>query len=453
MTHVEIRGITKRYPGITANDNISLSFEEGKIHAILGENGAGKSTLMSILSGLTHQDAGEILLEHKSVHFSSPADAIAQGIGMVYQHFMLVDAFTVTENFKIGIRSSRKLKSEIAELSKRYGLRVKPDTLIAQLSVGEKQRVEILRMLHRGAQVLILDEPTSVLTPQETDQLGATLRQLANEGKTIIFITHKLAEVVKFADRVTVLREGKIASTLEKVEISLEKLATLMMGNDNIQLQATSFLPRGKEVLCLESFSLHEGEILGVAGIAGNGQRELAEQIAFQGKNGDIRYIPEDRTGIGLAPNLSVEQNLIMRQYRTWGPLLRQKHLRQIAIKLISSFIIKAKPNTPLEHLSGGNRQKVLVARETSEEPKVLVAANPTQGLDIATTTMVRKKLVELRNSKVAILLISEDLDELLELSDRIAVLHNGQIMGIVNPKTVHRESIGLLMTGIKQEE
>ncbi len=483
MTVVELVGITKRFPGVVANDGISLAFEAGEIHAILGENGAGKSTLMSILSGLTHPDSGEIIVDGKTVRFNAPVDAIACGIGMIYQHFMLVDAFTVMENFLVGVRSGGKqrrveLKREIETLSKRYGLQVNPEARVSDLSVGEKQRVEILRMLHRGAKVFILDEPTSVLTPQEVDQLGTTLRHLAREGKAIIFITHKLAEVVKFADCVTVLRSGKVAATLEKTQISLEKLAGLMVGDEQVLSQRYLSSSPGEEILRLEyadvTLSLRAGEILGVAGVAGNGQRELAEAIAglrpltagklsFRGvetrergygQNGRVRFIPEDRIGTGLAPTMSVEHNLVLRQYShppiTWGILLRQAKLREIAAKLIADFRIKApRPNMPIEYLSGGNRQKVIVARETAENPEILIAANPTQGLDLATTAMVHQKLEEMRNAGVAILLISEDLDELLAIADRIAVLHGGNIVDIVDPRTTRREDIGLLMSGV----
>ncbi len=494
---VQVRGITKRFPGVLANDHIDLDVYSGEVLALLGENGAGKSTLMNILSGLYHPDEGQIILHGQPVHFRSPRDAINHGIGMVHQHFMLVETLTAAENILLGWRSAGfllrpdQVRREVTELSERYGLRVDPDAYIWQLSVGEQQRVEILKLLYRGADILILDEPTAVLTPQESAELSATLRQMADEGKAVIFITHKLDEVMAFADRVTVLRAGKVVATLPTAEATKEELARLMVGREVLfRLDKRACQP-GKVALSVEnlealndkglpalrgvSFEVCEGQVLGIAGVAGNGQRELAEVItglrpATGGRvrvwgrditnrspreaiEAGISHIPGDRAGVGLAPNLPVAENLAMKAYRrpplARGPLLNRQALLSFAQRLIEAFRI-ATPTlqTPARLLSGGNQQRVVLAREITAGRGVLIAVHPTRGLDVGATESVRRTLLEQRDQGAAILLISEDLEELLELSDSIAVLFEGRIMGILPTDEADMEVLGMMMAG-----
>lgn len=492
-----MRDIVKRFPGVIANDHVNLEVHTGEIHGLLGENGAGKSTLMNVLSGLYRPDAGEIYVRGERVDITSPGDAIKLGIGMVHQHFMLVEPMTVVENFALGLErlgvvpNMRRLEQEIMELSERYRLMVSPDAYIWQLSVGEQQRVEILRLLHRGADILILDEPTAVLTPQEADDLGQTLDRMADESKAIIFITHKLREVMAFTDRVTVLRRGKNVATVKTAETTWEELARLMVGREvvfriekerrepgdvvlwvrDVDALNDKGLPALKDI----SLEVRKGEILGIAGVAGNGQRELAEVITGLRAATDgtievagqrvtnlspdkltaigVSHIPEDRIGMGLVPNLSVSDNLALKAYRrpplSRGPFLVSDAIRGFAARLISLFNIDTpSAETPVRLLSGGNLQKTILAREITASQGLMVAVHPTHGLDVGAAEDVREALLEQRADEAAILLISEDLDELLAISDRVAVMYEGQIMGVVDAEDANPEELGLMMAG-----
>jgi len=496
---VRMVGIVKRFPGVVANAGIDLEVYAGEIHALLGENGAGKSTLMNILAGLYRPDEGEIYIHGRRVDIRSPRDAINLGIGMVHQHFMLVETLTVAENVILGLKEPRlildmrQVEKEIEELSRHYGLRVDPTAYIWQLSVGEQQRVEILKALYRGANILIMDEPTAVLTPQEANDLGRTLRRMADEGKAVIFITHKLDEVAEFSDRVTVLRQGKVVATLPTAETTKSELARLMVGRDVLfQLEKEPIQP-GPVVLELQdvhatndkglpalrgiSLQIREGEILGVAGVAGNGQRELAEvvtglrpvtrgRILMRGRDvtncspreaiqAGISHVPGDRLGVGLVPNLPVSDNIILKGYRkpplAQGPFLRKRAIVRFAQDLIQRFRIDTPSHaTPVRLLSGGNLQRCILAREITAGRGLLVAVHPTRGLDVGATEAVRRMLLEQRAQGAAILLISEDLEELLELSDRIIVLYEGEIMGMVPAKDANIEALGLMMAGTR---
>jgi len=496
---VRLRGITKRFPGVLANDHVDLDVYPGQILALLGENGAGKSTLMNVLAGMYHPDEGQIIIADRPVRFRSPRDAIEHGIGMVHQHFMLVESITVVENVMLGLHHltlpTERVRQEIITLSQAYGMQVDPDAYVWQLSVGEQQRVEILKLLYRGADVLILDEPTAVLTPQESAELSKTLRRMATEGKAIIFITHKLDEVMTFADQVTVLREGHVVATLPIEATSKEELARLMVGREvlfrlhkdvcqpgavGLELEGVCALnDKGLPALHNVSFHICHGEILGIAGVAGNGQRELAEVITglrpvTKGRirvgeqditnqspraiiEAGVSHIPGDRSHVGLVLNLPVSDNLAMKAYRNpplaRGPLLKQNALHRFARQLVESFrIVTPNITTPTRLLSGGNQQKVVLAREITAGRGVLIAVYPSRGLDVGATESVRRTLLEQRGSGAAILLISEDLDELTGLSDRIAVMFDGRIMGIVRPEKVTPEEIGLMMAGESRE-
>jgi simple sugar transport system ATP-binding protein len=498
---VALRGITKRFPGVVANDEVDFSAAVGEVHALLGENGAGKSTLSNIVTGLYRADEGEIELYGDAVRFESPRDALDAGICMVHQHFRLVAPFSVAENIVLGDRrgegrrfriDTRKVERNVRELGERYGLPVDPRARVWQLSLGEQQRVEIVNALYQGARILILDEPTSVLTPQEAETLFVTLRQMAAEGRTVIFISHKLHEVTAVADRVTVLRGGRSVATLPIAEATPQKLAGLMVGRE-IESGRTERGPaspgdvvlevegvsaegdRGEPALVDVTFSVRSGEILAVAGVAGNGQRELAETISgmrtatagrvrvdgHSPRSGDSRaaikagiaHVPEDRLGTGVAPSLSVASNVVLKAYRRWpasrGPLLRHRSIREHAHELIDRYQVKTLgPQTPARQLSGGNLQKVVLGREFAGEPRVLIAASPTRGLDVGAIETVHAYLRQAAASGVAILLISEDLDEILELADRVVVMYEGEIVGEVEPGTATVEEIGLLMAG-----
>jgi simple sugar transport system ATP-binding protein len=501
---VEMSGIVKRFPGVVANDQADLTVQAGEIHALLGENGAGKSTLMNVLAGLYRPDGGEIRIRGKPADIRSPRDATRLGIGMVHQHFMLVQPQTVAENVILGLSHPRfrldmpTVESEITELSVRYGLEVDPGAYIWQLSVGEQQRVEILKVLYRGADILVLDEPTAVLTPQESEELGSTLRQMVDEGKSVVFITHKLDEVMAFSDQVTVLRRGRTVANLVTAETTKRELAREMVGRevvfridrDEYQVEERTEVgacpmlvveelgalnDKGLPALQDVSFALHQYEILGVAGVAGNGQRELAEVIAgLRPVTGGrihlcdcnvtnrpprraidlgLSHIPEDRMHTGLIANMSVCDNLILKDYRR-PPLARLGFMIQRAIARFSDRLIKEyevttpSRETPIKGLSGGNLQKALLAREITAGGDLMVAVHPTRGLDIGATEWVQRKLLEQRQKGAAILLISEDLDELLAISDRIAVMYEGRIMGIVPVDKADVEEIGLMMAG-----
>jgi simple sugar transport system ATP-binding protein len=498
-------GITKRFPGVVANDRVDFEAAAGEVHALLGENGAGKSTLSHILTGLYRPDAGEIELYGRPVRFHSPRDAIDARIGMVHQHFRLVEPFTVAENVILGDHRGegrsfrlrpRALERRVAALGERYGLAVHPRARIWQLSVGEQQRVEILKALYREAQILILDEPTAVLTPQEADSLFVTLRAMAAEGRTVIFISHKLHEVKAVADRVTVLRGGRAIATVDAAEATPRSLAALMVGRevetgrrgersrpaDDVVLRIEGLWAegdRGAPAVRDVSFDVRAGEILAVAGVAGNGQRELAEavtgmrpptvgSIRLAGRKlqpGDpraaiaagIAHVPEDRLGTGVAPNLSIAANVVLKAYRSEpvsrGPMLRLREIRDRAIALISRYDVKAPgPEAPARHLSGGNLQKVVLGRELSGTLQALVAASPTRGLDVGAIETVHGYLRDAAESGVAILLISEDLDEVLALADRIVVMYEGAIAGEVEAEGASVEEIGLLMAGGHRE-
>ncbi len=498
---VEMRGIVKRFPGVLANDHVDFKLYQGEIHALLGENGAGKSTLMNVLSGLYRPDAGEIFIKGKSVHFSSPRDAISAGIGMIHQHFMLVPSQTVTENILLGLDQPRfilrlsEYHQRIGEFAERFGLKVDPRAKIWQLSVGEQQRVEILKMLYRGADILIMDEPTAVLAPQEIETLFVTLRKMVSEGKSIIFISHKLHEVMEIADRVSVLSKGKVtASGVPAKGITRQELARLMVGREVLfRLDKKEQAP-GEVVLQVEdlyaendkgltalrgvSFTVRAGEIVGLAGVAGNGQRELAQVITglrkcTKGKiilNGEditnqpvsysiqrgLGHIPEDRTHVGTSPNLSITDNVIMKKYRqppiARGLVIDMNQASQFAHQLVGTYDIMVPTiRTPARLLSGGNLQKVILAREISGNPKLLVAVQPTRGLDVGAIEGIQRLLLAQREAGAAILLISEELEELISLSDRIYVIYEGKIMGEVTDGDI--EVIGLMMTGTPLEQ
>ena len=498
---VEMRGIVKRFPGVLANDHVGFSAAAGEIHALLGENGAGKSTLMNILSGLYHPDEGEILVYGRRVRLNSPGDAIAAGIGMVHQHFMLVPVQTVAENVILGLQdvgfvlNTAKIEAEVRRIGEQYGLPVDPRARIWQLSVGEQQRVEIIKMLYRGANILILDEPTAVLTPQETDGFFRTLHSMKAEGKTIVFISHKLDEVLSIADRITVLRQGRHVATTPAAGMTKPELASLMVGRevlftvDKPAVEPGEVRLRLDEVMALDNkglpalrslnLSVRSGEIVGVAGVAGNGQRELAEticglrpitggKIAVAGRDvtgappivvieAGVAYVPEDRSAVGSAPNLSVAENLALKSYRkppVGGRIfIDRKAMHRRADELIRQFAIATPSSeTPSRKLSGGNLQKLILAREISGQPQAIVAAYPTRGLDIGATENVRTLLIQERSQGAAILLISEDLDEVFALSDRIAVIYEGEIVGIVPRSEADRETIGLMMAGTHVE-
>ncbi len=498
---ITMRGIVKRFPGVLANDSVDFELRRGEIHALLGENGAGKSTLMNILAGLYRPDAGAIVVNGAPASFSSPRQAIQAGIGMIHQHFMLVPSQTVTENILLGLPRPRfrlrlaQFEREVADLSARFGLQVDPRAQIWQLSVGEQQRVEILKMLYRGADVLVMDEPTAVLGPHEIAGLFETLRSMAAQGKSIIFISHKLQEVMAIADRVTVLRRGRAtAAGLPAAGSSPAELARLMVGRAVMfQLEKSPADPGGV-VLAVEdvaakndrglpalrglSLDVRAGEIVGLAGVAGNGQRELAEVIAGlrhcaggrvllggepisnQPARAAIRrglaYIPEDRTHVGSAPRLSIADNLIMKSYdrppigRGWG--IDAAAADRFAEQLKQRYEIRTPSlRTEARLLSGGNLQKLILAREISAAPRCMVAMQPTQGLDIGAIETVHRLLLEQRAAGVAILLISEELDELLALSDRICVIYEGRIVGQVDDGDLDR--LGMLMTGSEAPE
>ncbi len=498
---VSMQRIVKRFPGVLANDHVDFNLQKGEIHALLGENGAGKSTLMNILAGLYRPDTGTILVDGRPVTFASPRDAIQAGIGMIHQHFMLVPSQTVTENILLGLEKPRfrmqisRYDQEIAELSERFGMKVDPKARVWQLSVGEQQRVEILKMLYRGANILIMDEPTAVLAPSEVGDLFATLRAMVAEGKSIIFISHKLHEVMKISDRITVLRRGKVtASGIRTAEVTLQELARLMVGRDVILRLDKKPVEPGEIVLSIENLwadndkglkalqginlQVRQGEIVGLAGVAGNGQRELADVItglrkARQGRiivNGDditnrsvrhgirrgVSHIPEDRTHVGTAPNLSITDNVIMKKYNQ-APIGRGWMFNAVAAagyaeQLKNSYeIIVPTLETPVRLLSGGNLQRVILAREISSQPNLMIAMQPTRGLDVGAIEGVHRLLLAQRENGAAILVISEELEELIDLSDRVVVIYEGKIMGEVRDGDI--DKIGMMMTGTPQDQ
>jgi general nucleoside transport system ATP-binding protein len=498
---VSMQGIQKRFPGVLANDAVNFELRKGEIHALLGENGAGKSTLMNILAGLYRPDEGKILVNGQPVSFTSPGNAIQHGIGMIHQHFMLVPSQTVTENILLGLDAPRfflklpRYDRIITDLGEKFGLHVDPKAKVWQLSVGEQQRVEILKMLYRGAEILIMDEPTAVLAPTEIETLFSTLRTMVAEGKSIVFISHKLNEVMEISDRVTVLRRGRVtASGVNAKEVTKADLARLMVGREVIFDQEKKPCQPGKLVLSIKdlhaendkglpalrgvSLNVFQGEIVGLAGVAGNGQRELAEVITGlrhcnQGEifvEGDdlanhpvkdgirkrVSHIPEDRTHVGTAPNLSITDNVIMKNYNQ-APIARGWMLSALAAEQYADELKKAYDilvpsiNTPVRLLSGGNLQRVILAREISSKPALMIAMQPTRGLDVGAIEGVHRLLLTQREAGAAVLLISEELEELLVLSDRIYVIYEGDIMGEVTDGDI--EKIGLMMTGVRSEQ
>ena len=498
----EMRGIVKRFPGILANDHVDFSCQVGSVHALLGENGAGKSTLMNVLAGLYRPEGGEIYVGGKHVSFHSPQDAIANGIGMIHQHFMLVPSHSVAENVVLGLKQPRfflnlsKVEEQVAALGEQYSMSVNPRAKIWELSVGEQQRVEVLKMLFRGAKILVMDEPTAVLTPQEVESLFHTLRNMTANGHTIVFISHKLDEVVAIADHVTVMRRGKVtAANVPSKGITKSQLAKLMVGREVLfQIEKKKAEPgevtlsvenlcadndRGLPALRNLSLQLRSGEILGIAGVAGNGQRELAETLTglrqpTSGKmmlgntplnshtnwmevGKQLGHVPEDRSAVGSIPDLSVAENLILKNFNrspiAAGWSINSSAVHTNAVHLVDEYKV-ATPSveTLARMLSGGNLQKLILARETSGNPKLMIAVHPTRGLDVGATEGVHKLLVKQRDAGAALLLISEDLDELLSLSDRIAVIYEGQLVGEMPAEGADIRAIGLMMAGSKAD-
>ncbi len=489
---------------MVANAGVDFELRQGEIHTLLGENGAGKTTLMNILYGLEEPDEGKIFLKGQKVHFKSARDAIQHGLGMVHQHFMLVQRFTVAENITLGMASPREpliedkkaVYQRLEEISDRYGLQIKPDAEIWTLSVGEQQRVEILKALYRGADILILDEPTAVLTPQEVDHLLEILRRLTQEGKSVVFISHKLNEVLAVSDRITVLRDGKLVNTVNVGDVTTEALACMMVGREvllrvdkkpatpgEVRLKIQGLCARndeGLQALCNVELEVRSGEILGIAGVAGNGQAELEEVIAglrkatagqvqicgtqvlgcYPDQIGELglAHIPSDRYKMAMLTDFTVAENLVLQRIGR-KPFTRRGWIdwdtvREEAQRLITEFDVRTpSANTLAGNLSGGNAQKMILARELARKPKVLIAAQPTRGLDVSAIEYVHRRLVEFRDAGLAILLISTELYEIFSLSDRIAVMYGGKVMGVVNASETSTSDIGLMMAGVKETQ
>ena len=496
MYAVQMRGITKRFGPLIANNQIDFDLEQGEIHALLGENGAGKTTLMRILYGLYHADEGEVVVNDRTAHVASPKDAIRLGIGMVTQHFALVPTLSVAENIVLGYTDGfqvnpRIAQQRVADAGTRFGIEVDPAALVRHLSVGERQRVEILKALYRDARILILDEPTAVLVPQEVDVLFETLERLRRDGLSVVFISHKLYEVMTVCDRITVLRDGRVAGTVDKAATSQAELARMMVGRETFgvtrqedQSQGSALLrivnlsaldEKGLPALRDVSLDVREGEILGVAGVSGNGQTELSHVLAgtlkpIEGRvtlvdrdltfadpakvsSAGVGRIPEDRHE-GVVGELSVAHNLALEHLNefTTAGMLDHRRIRKHAERLIAEYQIKASPTDRIRTLSGGNIQKVILARALSRNPQLVVASQPTRGLDVGATEYVRTKLLEQRSRGAAVLLLSEDLDEILALSDRIAVIYEGRIVGLLSAEEAEEEKLGLLMSGAREE-
>ncbi len=501
--YLEMKNIVRRFPGVLANDHINLEIKKGEIHGLLGENGAGKTTLMNVLCGLAKPDEGEILLDGVKVDFSNCLHAIKCGIGMVHQHFMLVPVFTVTENFILGNEPRKggridtaKAREMVVDLSERHGLKVDPDALIKDISVGMQQRVEILKALSRGAELMILDEPTAVLTPQEVEDLYRIMRSLQDAGHTIIFITHKLQEIKEITDRVTVLRDGRVVGIVETKDVEQVELARMMVGRDvvlriekdqhtagevmlsvkDLRANDSRGLPKLKDV----SFDVRAGEIVGIAGVAGNGQEELVDVIAGLEKldGGSITidgeeishmsprqrmyaglgHIPQDRQRRGLVMNFSLVDNFLLgfEDLKPFarGPMIDYREAEKFARNLIKTFDVRTPGAQVLARtLSGGNQQKAILAREFQRDPKLLIASQPTRGLDVSAIEFVHKRLIEFRDQEKAVLLISMELTEIMDLSDRILVVYEGKIVGEFVSGEATPEQLGLLMAGSKNTQ
>ena len=495
---LEAKGISKHFPGVLANDQVNFDLRKGEIHALLGENGAGKTTLMNILYGLYLPDSGEVLVNGEPATIRSPKDSIALGIGMVHQHFMLIPVFTVAENVMLGDETVRRgmldrktVAAKVKDLSHQYGLDVDPQAIVGQLPVGVQQRVEIVKTLYRDAQILILDEPTAVLTPQEAEELFRIMRELTKRGVSIIFITHKLKEVLAVADRITVMRAGKVVGTVLPTDTNEHQLASMMVGREVILTVEKAPAKPGEEILKVEglkvddvrglevvrgvSFSVNAGEILGIAGVQGNGQSELVEALTglrpveagkmwFAGKDmtGEsprtitetgMAHIPEDRQRYGLVLPYTVADNLVLNSYYlppfAKSGVLQPKAVDANARTLIEEYDVRTpSPYVSTSKLSGGNQQKVIVARELSHPIKLLIANQPTRGLDVGSIEYIHKEIVLMRDRGLGVLLVSAELDEIMALSDRIAVMYRGQIVATVDAKKVSRDQLGLWMAG-----
>lgn len=501
---VEMLNIRKEFAGIVANDNITLRLKKGEVHALLGENGAGKSTLMSVLFGMYKPEKGQIKINGEEVKITSPNKANELGIGMVHQHFKLVENFTVTENIILGnepkklglVVDKEKAAKKILEISKKYNLNIDPYAKIEDISVGMQQRVEILKMLYREANVLILDEPTAVLTPDEISELMNIIRDLIKEGKSIIIITHKLREIKAIADKCTVIRRGKYIGTVDVKDTTEAKMAEMMVGREvSFKVEKKEAKPgktvlkinnlsvmNNKKVLGLKNFSIEAraGEILGIAGVEGNGQSELVEAITgmrkihggnieLLGENIEtlsirnridkgISYIPEDRHKRGLVLDYSLEENIVLKSYKNKPfsnkGILNRKAIREYAKEIIKAFDVRSGEGekTIVRSMSGGNQQKAIIGREIEVDPKLLIAVQPTRGLDVGSIEYIHKRLVEERDKGKAVLLVSLELDEVLNVSDRIAVVNAGELIGIVNASETNENEVGLMMAGVKEE-
>jgi simple sugar transport system ATP-binding protein len=495
---LELKGITKRFPGVVANDSISFQLKRGEIHALLGENGAGKSTLMSIVFGLYQPDEGEIHVDGHQVLIDNPNKAIELGIGMVHQHFKLVEPFTVTENIILGMEPKKGLKinikeasKKVKELSEQYGLEIEPNATIESISVGMQQRVEIIKTLYRGADILIFDEPTAVLTPQEISELLEIMKRLINEGKSIILITHKLKEIMEIADTCTIIRRGKVIESVKVADTNPQELAEKMVGKAvNFKTEKKQAVPKevlleakdlvvvdsnGKNAVDHLSFTVRAGEIVGIAGVDGNGQTELIEaltgmstiqsgEVLLKGKSianqsprtiteSGIAHIPQDRHKHGLVLDFTVSENIILQSYSrpeiTQHGFINKKVVDEMATRLVKDFDVRTPGiDTMVRSMSGGNQQKVIIAREIDRDPQVLIAAQPTRGLDVGAIEFVHKQLIAQRDQGKAVLLVSFELEEIINVADRILVLFRGQIVGETTPETTTDQELGLMMAG-----